>query len=102
MSAISSIASAAAGQALEQAKGLTEAGGEDGASFSDILTDAWSSAQQTDSSDKSSALQLLTGNVDDLSTILIDSSKAEVALGLTIQIRNKAMDAYNQIMNMQL
>lgn len=72
------------------------------AGFSDIFSDIYEMAESTDQQDKGSALSLLTGEVDDISSVLIDSEKAEIALSLTIQVRNKLLDAYNEIMNMQV
>ena len=72
------------------------------ASFSDILGDIYKMAENTESEDKASTLSLLTGNVDDLSGVMIDSEKAEIALNLTIEVRNKLLDAYNEVMNMQV
>ena len=70
--------------------------------FSDILRDALSIAKSTDSQDKSNTLALLTGEADDVASLLIDAQKAEIALSLTIELRNNLMNAYNEIMNMQV
>jgi flagellar hook-basal body complex protein FliE len=59
-------------------------------------------AKSTDLQDKSSALSLLTGSEDDIASAMVDSEKAELALNLTIEIRNKVMDAYKEILNMQV
>jgi flagellar hook-basal body complex protein FliE len=70
--------------------------------FSDVLGDVYSLAENTEAADQQSVLSLLTGNVNDISSVMIDSEKAEIALSLTIEIRNKLLDAYNEIMNMQV
>lgn len=44
---------------------------------------------------------LLTGNSTDLHTAMINIEKADIALQLTMQIRNKVIDAYKEIMRMQ-
>lgn len=49
-----------------------------------------------------STLDLLTGNTDDLADLMIAAQKSEIALNLTIAIRNKAIEAYKEIMNMQV
>ena len=71
-------------------------------SFSGILSGALQSAARADQTDKASALQLLTGQSDDLSGLLLDAQKAELSLNLALQIRNKVIDAYNEIMRMQV
>lgn len=75
---------------------------ESSGDFSDILTKSIETATNTDLADNASGLQLVAGDVDDLAGILIDSEKAKIALSLTIQVRNKVLDAYDQIMNMQV
>ena len=71
-------------------------------SFADILTEAIGTANITDARDKASSLELLTGESDDLSGLLIDAQKAEMALQLALQIRNKFIDAYNEVMRMSV
>ena len=70
--------------------------------FADILTDSMKTANRTDAIDKGSALELLMGESDDLSAVLIDAQKAELALQLALQIRNKVIDAYNEVMRMSV
>ena len=70
--------------------------------FADILTEALTTANQTDAIDKSSTLQFMMGETDDLSAILIDAQKAELALQFALQIRNKVIDAYNEVMRMSV
>ena len=50
----------------------------------------------------SGTLDLLSGNTDDLAGLMIDAKKSEIAVNLTVAIRNKAMDAYKEVMNMQV
>ena len=71
-------------------------------SFANILSDAFEATTATDAMDKSSTLALLSGEGDDLSGMLIDAQKAELALQLTLQIRNKIIDAYQEVMRMSV
>ena len=71
-------------------------------SFADILTESLSAAGHLDAVDKASTLALLTGESDDLSGMLIDMQKAELSLNLAIQIRNKVVDAYNEVLRMSV
>jgi len=70
--------------------------------FEDILTEALRAAGQTDAADKASSLQLLMGESDDFAGLLIDAQKAELSLQLALQIRNKVIDAYNEVMRMSV
>ncbi|NMB98287.1 MAG: flagellar hook-basal body complex protein FliE [Clostridiaceae bacterium] len=46
--------------------------------------------------------QFAAGRIDDIHKVLIQIEKADIALQYTLQIRNKIMDAYNEIMRMQV
>ena len=70
--------------------------------FGEFLADAMSGVQQTDSADKAANMQLLSGEVEDLHTAVLAGEKAELTLRLTTQMRNKVVDAYNEIMRMQV
>jgi len=70
--------------------------------FEDILTEALRAAGQTDATDKASSLQLLMGESDDFAGLLIDAQKAELSLQLALQIRNKIIDAYTEVMRMSV
>jgi len=89
------------GSMSSDADWLTGAGLSDG-NFSNILTDALNTASQADIADKASSLELLKGQSDDLSGVMIAAQKAELSLNLALQIRNKFIDAYNEIMRMQV
>jgi len=75
---------------------------ETAGSFADILSESLKTAAEADTVDKYSALQLLTGQSDDMSGLLLDAQKAELSLNLALQIRNKVIDAYTEIMRMQV
>jgi len=77
---------------------LTSASG----SFADILTESMSTAQVTDFIDKGSTLELMMGEADDFAGLMIDMQKAELSLNLALQIRNKVIDAYNEVMRMSV
>lgn len=70
--------------------------------FQNILSSAIDAANETDATSQLSAEALLTGDVNSLHQAVIDSEKATLALSLTVQIRNKVIDAYNEVMRMQV
>ena len=74
----------------------------DSGNFSDVLTEAFKNVGNKDSADKGSMLELLMGESDDLSGLMIDLQKAELSLNLSLQIRNKIIDAYNEVMRMSV
>jgi len=71
-------------------------------SFADILTESFATVGVTDKQDKASGLELLMGQSDDLSGLLLDMQKAELSLNLALQIRNKIIDAYTEVMRMSV
>lgn len=69
--------------------------------FSDMLH---SMAQQTASLDQKAAQSvtgLLTGQGVDVHEAMIATQKADLAFELALQVRNKAVSAYQQMMQMQ-
>jgi len=46
--------------------------------------------------------QLLSGDLDDINEVLIAVEKADIAFNTMMQIRNKIVAAYEEIMRMQL
>jgi len=71
-------------------------------SFTDILKNAMENMEQTEAVAKNDEMLVATGQVDDLHTVVIDAAKAELALTMFVQVRNKALEAYNEIMNISL
>ena len=71
-------------------------------SFSDVINDAISKVNdlQVESSKKTE--DFITGVSDDIHSVIIAGSKADLSLQMTLQVRNKVMDAYKEIMNMQI
>ncbi|MCL1875266.1 MAG: flagellar hook-basal body complex protein FliE [Synergistaceae bacterium] len=45
--------------------------------------------------------RLATGDVDDISEVVLASSRAEVAMRMLMEIRNKLLEAYQQISRIQ-
>ena len=73
-----------------------------GSKFTDIFTESLKTADRMDAVDKASSLELLMGESDDLAALMIDIQKAELSLNLALQIRNKIIDAYNEVMRMSV
>ncbi|WP_416145159.1 flagellar hook-basal body complex protein FliE [Planococcus koreensis] len=46
--------------------------------------------------------QLVTGEVKDVHEVMIASQKASLSLQMTVQVRNKVVEAYQEVMRMQL
>jgi flagellar hook-basal body complex protein FliE len=81
------------------AKKTAESGGE---GFKDMLTNAVAEADNLYAVTQQDTQALLSGEVDDVAQVMINSTKSEVALNLVIQVRNKVVEAYQEIMRMQV
>ncbi|WP_019027015.1 flagellar hook-basal body complex protein FliE [Colwellia piezophila] len=70
-------------------------------SFGSMLTNALNSVNelQTEAGDKKRAFEMGDSNVT-LAEVMIASSKSGIALDATVQIRNKFVEAYKEIMSM--
>ena len=80
---------------------LPPPGSGSGASFSQELHGAINQMQQLDSSASRQVSALLSGQSTDLHSSLIAVEKADLAFGMMLQLRNKAVAAYQQLSNMQ-
>ena len=93
-------------------QGLTGAGagnaatsvGGSGASstpFSELLTDAVGQVDQLESQAHAAVAGLMTGSGVDVHQAMIATQKASMAFELALAVRNKAVQAYQQVIGMQ-
>lgn len=80
----------------------TQAPNNSQSSFTNIFKDMVDNVNKTDEAVKRDQVILATGQADDLHTITINQAKADLALQMMVQVRNKALEAYNDIMKMPL
>ncbi|GIG22616.1 hypothetical protein Cch01nite_33400 [Cellulomonas chitinilytica] len=59
------------------------------------------SLQQLQSTSNDLAVKAVTGDLDDVHDYTIAAAEASTAIELTAAVRNKAVDAFNEIMRMQ-
>ncbi|MBC7466306.1 MAG: flagellar hook-basal body complex protein FliE [Bdellovibrio sp.] len=78
----------------------TTAGG--GVSFADTLKEAVNNVNQIHLDADKKAQELATGRTDDIAGVMIATEKADIALRVMVQVRNKIIDAYQDIMKMQV
>lgn len=70
--------------------------------FDSVLKEAVREADQAIKDTQIMDMKLASGQVDNLHTALIQAEKTAAAVEFTIQITTKAVNAYNQIMGMQV
>jgi flagellar hook-basal body complex protein FliE len=71
-------------------------------SFQDVLKEALESANTLQQNYDRALNELIKGNEINIHDIIIAGEKARLSLELTLQIRNKAIEAYQEIMRMQV
>jgi flagellar hook-basal body complex protein FliE len=74
----------------------TSAGG-----FADVLSGAVDQVQATQGASDTLALKAVTGDLTDIHDATIAAARADVTMQLAATIRNKGVDAFNEIMRMQ-
>lgn len=70
--------------------------------FDSVLKEAVREADKAIKDTQIMDMKLASGQVDNLHTALIQAEKTAAAVEFTIQITTKAVNAYNQIMGMQV
>jgi flagellar hook-basal body complex protein FliE len=78
-----------------------ETAATDGTGFATALAGAVDNVQQLQSTSKELSLKAVTGNLDDIHTATLAATRAQVTLELVAAVRNKGVDAFNEIMRMQ-
>jgi flagellar hook-basal body complex protein FliE len=73
----------------------------DAAPFSDLMKDAVGEVDTLQSQAQSAITGLMTGTGVDVHTAMIATEKASMAFELALAVRNRAVQAYQQVMSMQ-
>ena len=71
-------------------------------SFGEFLTDALKKTNELELESERLNAAMAAGRIEDISQVVVASQKAEIALQLTLQLRNRATQAYQEIMRMQV
>jgi flagellar hook-basal body complex protein FliE len=71
-------------------------------SFADTLKTAIGNVNELQKAADKGAQDLATGRTDNVADVMIASEKADIALRVMVQVRNKIIDAYQEIMKMQV
>ncbi|OWZ84224.1 flagellar hook-basal body complex protein FliE [Natranaerobius trueperi] len=70
--------------------------------FSEILTNAINDVNEIQKESEGLSEALAMGKVDNLHDVVIASEKADLALNLTMEVRNQLVEAHKEIMRMQI
>ncbi len=79
---------------------VTEASSPPSTPFSDLLTDAVGEVNSLETQAREAVSGLISGTGIDVHTAMIATEKASMAFELSLAVRNKAVQAYQQVMSM--
>lgn len=71
-------------------------------SFGDYLVAAIKNTNELQNQSDQMNKMLAAGQVNDISQVVLASEKADIAMQLTLQVRNRVVDAYQEVMRMQV
>ncbi|MCL4536490.1 MAG: flagellar hook-basal body complex protein FliE [Nitrospirae bacterium] len=73
-----------------------------GASFEDAIKDALKEVSEIQNEAEKAIEDFSKGEVKDIHTVVVAMEKADVSLQTLLQVRNKLLTAYEEIMRMQV
>lgn len=73
-----------------------------GSSFADALGKSMKSLKDVQMKAGTMMTNYASGKQGDISQVMLAMEKSEIATNLAIQVRNRVVDGYKQIMNMQM
>jgi flagellar hook-basal body complex protein FliE len=73
-----------------------------GTSFSDVLSSAINEVESSQSSAAQKVDQFLAGDGEDLHSTILATQRADLEFQMFLQVRNKVVSAYQEIMKMQM
>ena len=73
-----------------------------GPSFKDMLTEAIGEVQRLQSEADTTVRQLVAGEISDVTETMVAVEKADIAFQTMMVVRNKMVQAYEEIMRMQV
>jgi flagellar hook-basal body complex protein FliE len=71
-------------------------------SFAATLNEAIGSVNELQQTSDKAMQNLATGRTDNVADVMIAAEKADIAIKLMVQVRNKIIDAYQEVMKMQV
>ena len=75
---------------------------QDGPSFGNVLKDAISTVNELQQQSDHEIQKLMAGETQDLHTTMIAVQKADLSFQMMMQVRNKIVQAYQEIMRTQV
>ncbi len=88
--------------AQQQAAGAGKKKPSEGKSFAQVLKESISEINRMQIEAEEALKALSTGKEKDIQKVMVTLQKADVSLRMLMEVRNKAIEAYQEIMRMQV
>ena len=72
------------------------------ADFKDVLKQALQDVDQAQKASDEQIQKVISGEIQDVHTAMIAMQKADLSFQMMMQVRNKLIDAYHEVMRMQV
>lgn len=73
-----------------------------GTPFASIFQDAVANVENLDAIKSNDSYNLSIGNIDNIAEMMVNSERAQVSFQFMMQMRNKLLDSYSEIMRMNV
>ncbi len=70
--------------------------------FADIFESVIDSVQETDAEKNEKMYELATGQLDNPAELTVAATQAELSVNLLVELRNRALETYNQLIGMSI
>jgi flagellar hook-basal body complex protein FliE len=88
---------------ISKMRKAAQGGGDaSGVRFGDVLQDAVASVSDLQKASDVEIQKIMAGESDDLHTAVIAMQKADLSFQMLMQVRNKVVTAYQEVMRMQV
>src|SRR5579872_3281255 len=91
-----------AGEGESAGKTLAGPTAAEGKTFSDILSKSFETVNQQQQEADTAIRELVSGRTKNIHETMLTVERADASLKLAMQVRNKILDAYREIMRMQV
>jgi flagellar hook-basal body complex protein FliE len=102
MSAVAGVGGAGGFSPLTAPSLSQPAGGSTGGTAKSSFANGLSSVEKSISAADSAAAQVATGTATDLHQVTVAATKAQLGVQMTVALRNRAVEAYQEIMRMSV
>ena len=82
--------------------GVSTGVGGSSSSFQSVLSQALNNASGLVANSQNLGIALASGTAPSISNVMVAATQAQLAVDLTVQVRDRVVSAYNQVMNMQI